>query len=277
MKKPRGNRFRRPAAPPRPPLGPRVRTLARRGRPYALALFLAGALGGGGFAGWHFLLTSPRFAIRDLRFGALRHTSAAELARRLPLALGDNLFRADLRAAERALAEDAWITGARLHRELPGTVVIDLSEREPAAAVHLGGLYLCDRTGAIFKRATLAEVDGLLTVTGLDRELYVDDPASAQTLIREALEAAEAWARAGRRPALSEASVHPILGVSLFLRAGGAEIRLGRGDLERKLSHYDLLARELLRRGEQARAVYLDSLTRPDRVAVRLQPASEGG
>jgi len=111
-------------------------------------------------------------------------------------------------------------------------------------------------------------------VTGIDHDQAQDDPAATEALVREALAAADAWAP---RPALSEINVHAALGVTLFLREGGSEIRLGRGDLARKLARYDLVLRDLARRGEKPRAIILDSVTRPDRIAVRLQPSVEGG
>src|SRR5262249_52726235 len=151
---------------------------------------------------------------------------------------------------------------------------------------------LAEPNGHIFKRATTEEIENLLVVTGIDHDQAQDDPQTAEALVREALAAAAAWAATERgagaprppehsssgphpplRPALSEINVHAALGVTLFLREGGSEIRLGRGDLDRKLARYDLVRRDLARRGEIPRAIILDSVTRPDRIAVRLQPS----
>ncbi len=273
-KKPPVNRLRKAPAAPKPPVRARMRDLGRRMMPYALACAAAGGLTAGVVFGWRYVTRSSKFAIADIRFQGVTHAPVDELERHLPLSKGDNIFRADLRAAARDLLQHPWVADAKLHRELPQTVVVEVTERQPAAAVHLEALYLVDRAGKVFKRATMDEADGLLVVTGIDRDQYVDDTPSTEALIREALDTAAAW---GNRAALSEANVHPTLGVTLYLRDGGTEVRLGRGDLPRKLARYDYLSRELARRGEKPRAFVLDSVTRPDRVAVRLSTQAQGG
>jgi cell division septal protein FtsQ len=181
----------------------------------------------------------------------------------------------------RELLSDPWIIHARAHRELPRTLAFEVTERVPVCAVLLDGLYLAEKSGHIFKRATTLEAEGLLVVTGIEHDQFQDDRDTAETQVREALAAAATWGsplqNAPQRPPLSEVNVHAALGVTLFLREGGTEIRLGRGDLDRKLAHYDLVMRDLARRGERPRAIILDSVTRPDRIAVRLQPSVEGG
>jgi cell division protein FtsQ len=249
---------------------------ARRALPALAALAISAALAAGGVLGFRFLTRSSRFAIRELRLSPLVHTSREELLSLLPMSVGDNIFRADLRAARHELAQHPWVARVRVARELPGTVVIDVTEREPAAAVRLEALYLCDAHGHLFKRATTAEAEGLWVVTGLDRERYAGDPTGAEATVREALAAARTFSAAGR-PAVSEVAIHPTLGVTLFLLHGGVELRLGRGDLVGKLARYDFLLAELARRCEKARSIALDSQTRPDRIAVRLEKAREGG
>ena len=273
-KKPLRNRLRKDFGPPRPPVGQRLRAAGRRMLPYALAVGISAALGGGALGGWRFVTRSPRFAIGDIQFRGIQRALPEDLERRLTLERGDNLFRADLRLAERELQTDPWIASAKARRELPRTLVFDVKERVPACTVLLDGFYLAEKNGHIFKRATTDEIEGLPVVTGIDRDQETDDPAAAEALVREALDAAAQWSP---RAELSEINVHPALGVTLFLREGGAEVRLGRGDLPRKLARYDLVMRDLARRGEKPRAVILDSVTRPDRIAVRLQPAVEGG
>jgi cell division protein FtsQ len=234
-----------------------------------LALGTTAALAAGGTFAWRFLTTSPRFAVTTLRFTGTRHTSPEELERLLPFHRGENILRARLGDAIRVFTQNPWIASVRAHRELPGTIAIEITERDAAAAVLLGGLYLADGTGMIFKRATLEEADGLLVVTGLDRERFLDDPAASAARVREALAVARTWA-ARPRPALSEIALQPAAGPTLFLRDGGLEIRLGLGDLDGAFTRFDELARELARRGERPRAILLDSITHPDRATVRL-------
>jgi cell division protein FtsQ len=278
-KKPKKNRLVRGEALPRVSVGARTKAMLRKSTRHLLATGVA-LLATGLCAGlWRFVTHSERFAIRAIHLSTVKHVSDEELRRRLAHASGRNLFLLDRAAAERELAQHPWVKEARLRRRPPGTLEVAVTEREPAAVVTLGTLYLAEADGHIFKRASAEEADGLIVITGLDRDQYIDDPAGSQGLIREALEAAAAWRARGDRPLLSEVTVHPMLGLSLFLREGGIEVRLGRGELPRKLAQYDRLAEDLAARGEKPRALYFDSTTRPDRVTVRLQPLSpsEGG
>jgi cell division protein FtsQ len=67
------------------------------------------------------------------------------------------------------LKESPWIGAVTLHRELPSTVVIDITERVPMVFAHLGDrLYLVDSAGAIidengprYRDLDLPVVDGL--------------------------------------------------------------------------------------------------------------------
>jgi cell division protein FtsQ len=273
---PRNRLVRALAEPPRPPIRARVAARLRPIVPYSIAVGIAALLGASVYGGWRYLMASPRFELRELRWSTLRHVSPESLAARLPFSVGENLLRIDLDAAARALAADPWVESARLRRRLPGAIVVDVREREPAAALLLDELYLTDRDGRIFKRASLAEADGLVVISGLDREQALDEPVTTAAAIRRALALADAWS-AGGRPAISEIALDPSVGATLFLRTGGAEVRLGQGDLAARLKLYDTIALDLAQRGESARAILLDSTKRPDRVAVRLERNPEGG
>jgi cell division protein FtsQ len=261
---------------PRPPLRARAAARLRPIIPYSIAVGIAALLGASAYGGWRYLMASSRLQLRELRWSTLRHVTPESLTARLPFRIGDNLLRIDLDAAVRALAADPWVESARLRRQLPSAIVIDVREREPAAALHLDELYLADREGRIFKRASLAEADGLVVISGLDREQALDEPIATAAAVRRALALADAWS-AGGRPAISEIALDPSVGATLFLRAGGAEVRLGQGDMAARLKLYDTIALDLAQRGERARAILLDSTKRPDRVAVRLERNPEGG
>ena len=126
----------------------------RRAVPAMVGLAVLAAIGGTAYAGYHFVTTSPRFAITHLEVHGNHHLTDAQLQAALPR-VGDNVFVADLDLAMRQLRTDPWVASAEAHRVLPHTIVVEIREREAVAVAELGGLYLVDASGHPFKRAAL--------------------------------------------------------------------------------------------------------------------------
>jgi len=157
-------RFRRPDVRPagggsRPVVSRRVVGLV------ATALLVAGGLAYGGYTA----LTSGWFTVRQIAVRGTSRLTATEVEGLVGDLRHDNILRADLGRYEYQLLRSAWIDKVTLHRELPSTVVVDVTERVPMIFAHLGDrLYLVDRTGAIidergpqYRDLDLPVVDGL--------------------------------------------------------------------------------------------------------------------
>lgn len=275
----------------------KVAALGRRllfvGKILAALAALAAAVALGRVAVRH-VVDSPRFAVREIRVasGAV-HVEADQIIERTGVQVGDRLLAIDTDRIAARLARHPWISRARVRRELPGTLVIDVTERRATAVAVLEGLYLLDEQGHPFKRATLEEADGQVVLTGVSRTEYLALPRATKAAFREALALLSEYqhpdplararhASAGTatkggggalgRPALSEIHVDPHTGFSLFLYDGGAEIRLGRGDMADKLARLDEILAEFGPRGlASLRVVHLDGPA-GDRVPIRLRP-----
>jgi cell division protein FtsQ len=267
----------------------RLRGAARRGliviKGLAMVAVLAGAAWGGERAVQH-VIASPRFAVREVRVGATTHALHDDVLALAAVAPGDKLLSIDTDAVAARVASHPWVASARVRRELPSVLAIDVTERRAAAVALLGGMYLLDENGRPFKRATLEEADGLVLLTGLTREQYASWRAASEAAFREALAIAGRYleapaqgrARAGGpaspRPPLSEIHIDPRYGFSLFLLEGDSEIRLGRGDYDEKLSRLDQILTALGGSGDAAvRIIHLDGPSR-DRVPIRLAEAT---
>jgi cell division protein FtsQ len=248
------------------------------------------------------VIASPRFAVREIRVGPTQHVSAEEIAELSGVQLGDRLLAIDPNAVAATLARHPWIASARVRRELPSVLAVDVVEHEAAASALVGALYLLDDSGRPFKRATFDEADGLPVITGVTREQYAAMRSASEAVFREAI-ALGALYKAGpaARPRVSEIHVDPRAGFSLVLLDGGAEVRLGRGDFEAKLTRFDRIVGALdqirnpktgseppaMRSAEQSSiardanargpaslgTVYLDGPA-ADRVTLRLAPTS---
>jgi cell division protein FtsQ len=214
------------------------------------------------------VIASPRFAVQELRVAATTHLTADEIQELAGVEIGDRLLTVDPDRVAARLATHPWIASARVRRELPSVLSIEITERRAIASVLLGALYLIDEAGRPFKRATFEEADGLPVITGVTREEYAALRTASEAVFREALALLAAY---GDRPKLSEIHVDPRAGFSLMLLDGAGEIRLGRGASEEKLARLDSILRALVPRGPSALAtVYLDG-SQADRVTVRLR------
>jgi cell division protein FtsQ len=111
----------------------------------------------------------------------------------------------------------------------------------------------------------MEEAEGLPVITGLERSQYVDQRAASEAALREALALVAAWRSNPQRPALSEVSVEPRYGYALFLLEGGAEIRLGRGEYDRKLASLDQIFEAVKADGARPRDFKVVHLDGPNR------------
>ena len=73
----------------------------------------------------------------------------------------------DVEALRRDLLSLSWVSDARVSRQLPDTLVVDIVEREPHAVLQKPGrLVLIDRTGHELEPVSAANAKGMLRVSG---------------------------------------------------------------------------------------------------------------
>ncbi len=253
------------------------RVPGRRRHKLARALALAmptvvalAILGGLGWLGHRVAVRGELLRVKELRFDGLARTRPEELLALLPIRRGDHLLAVDAAAAEAALLRDPWVASAEVRRRFPDGVEVRVTERRAAALLDLGGLYLVDGQGTVFKRATPGDGLDLPVVTGIDREAWVERRGEAEPLLAGALALVEAWtARRLEGPAaLAEIHVDLDMG-STVVTADGTEVRLGQGDLETKLSRLGRLLPALQAEGRRAEVIHLENRRHPEWVAVR--------
>lgn len=238
------------------------------------------ALGAVGWAAWRFAVVGDLLRIREIRFEGLSRATAEELLELSPVQDGDHLFAADPDVVASALRRHPWIASIEVRRRLvPPALEVKVAERRAAALVDLGGLYLVDDRGEVFKRATPGDGLDLPVVTGLPRDAWVERRGEVEPLIQGALALLARWAERGldRRAAISEIHLDPDAGTTVWAGDDGVEIRLGHGDLPDKLSRLERVLAAVAAEGQRAEVLHLDNRRRPDWVAVRLAGGSGGG
>ena len=232
-----------------------------------LFLGVAVAMAFGAARGYRWLLASPSFLVRNIRVEGAHRVDGDDLRHRIGLDPATNIFRVKTQDVVRDVESHPWIKHATVRRELPGTIAVRVREHEPKALVLLGHLYLADAEGRLFKRAAAGEVENLIIVTGLDRVTFLENRDEAQERIRRALGVLDEYRRPGR-PRLSEISLDPGGGLTLYTYAGATQFRLGKEPLDQALRRLDLVLGALGPDLPRARVIHLDGSAR--RVAVRL-------
>ena len=219
---------------------------------------------------------SPRFALRNVEISATTRITPDEIVALAQVAEGDRLLELDTDAIAARVAEHPWAAEVRVRRRLPSVLRFEVTERRAVATVNLGGLYLVDETGRPFKRATMAEADGLPVLTGLERSQYVDHRGPSEAVFREALGILTAYRAQPGRPEVGEVNMSPRYGFTLFLLEGGAEIRLGRREYDRKLARLDQIFEAVKTSGADPASIRVVHLDGSDlrRVPVRLHVPS---
>ncbi len=157
----------------------RARAVARAALVVAANLVVAAILGYAAMRGVRTLTESSRFDLRGVRIEGVSRGSQSAIRARIAPALTRNLLDLDLGRIA-ALAEgDAWVRQATARRLLPGTLVVRVVERRPAAVAVIHGLaHLVDDGGVVIGPCGAGLDDDLPVLTGLE-DLEGEDLADA--------------------------------------------------------------------------------------------------
>jgi len=245
----------------------------RRSLPALAATAGITVVGAGIWAGYRFVTTSPRFAITAIEVHGDTHLTADQIRGALPVKLGDNVFATNLGRVADAARALPWVATAEVHRVLPHTLVVEVTEHKAAAVVELGELYLVDAAGHPFKRAQLEAGDGanLPVITGLDRASYEAAPEPTAATIVATLAALATWRTDPDRPAVGELHLdaHHALTLRTYEQATAIQLGALGPELPERMRTFDAAWAELSDPERlRARAIHVDA--RIDQVTVAL-------
>jgi cell division protein FtsQ len=222
----------------------------------------------------HHVMTSPRFAVRTVRVEGTARRNSEQVAASAGLQVGKNIFGIDLENARVRILQDAWIEKATVKRKLPSTIMVEVTEREAAAAVAVGPeLYLCTHEGELFKRLEPGDPSKLVVITGLTTEQVAHDRAGAIRRIRSALDLLLDYEQRGPSKRLPAQEVH--LGqdgtAQIMVGREGVTLELGQSPYRQKIMRAARVLDEIERRHAQPSVVFLDNDAHPERVVVRMR------
>lgn len=133
------------------------RNRLRRAAPLLTAAAVVGLVGIGAAVVWF----TPALAVDEVRVTGASLVSVDEVRAAAGVRLGRSLARVDVHDVHRRVAALPPVGHVSVRRELPGTVVIAVTERTPVAVVERSapvstpepGLWLIDASGVVYARA----------------------------------------------------------------------------------------------------------------------------
>jgi len=222
----------------------------------------------------HYALTSPRFSIQEVSLSGGTRISSDRARELSGITLGSNVFALDTALAERKLLESPWIAEARITRDLPRSLRVEIREREPAAlAVFSERLYLVTAQGEPFKQLLPGDPADFPVITGVSVEGLSRDRAREIERVVQGLDVLEQYGRIPLSKAHPAQEVHLADSGGVVLTAGkeGITFELGREGFRRKLLIAEQVVAELRRKGRSPGIVFLDNQAHPERVVVRMK------
>ena len=249
--------------------GPGVGALWR-----ALSVALPGALAIGlALAAWPNLRDAaarhPYFAVREVVVRDHHRLPADEVRAAAGVTPGMSIWDVDAAAAAARLATHRWIRAARVRRELPSRVVIEVREERPLAIVALEdghGEYYVSPHGRLFAPVGANDARDFPYLTGLTRA----DLRDGERFGPRALHRALALVRQSGGLTVSEVHLDRARGLTLLPLRPSVPIELGWGGFAAKLAR---LPRVLgLWAGRETEIAEVN-LQFDDEVIVRTQPA----
>ncbi|HET8578653.1 MAG TPA: FtsQ-type POTRA domain-containing protein [Methylomirabilota bacterium] len=237
------------------------RRLLRRARVVAVRVLVVGvataAVAGAGL-GARWLLTSPRFAVREIEIrGAERLGREAVLAA-AGLAPGMNLFRVDPQAVAGRLEALPLVRRAEVIRDFPDRVTVVVEERQPFTLVHAGRLHWIDEQGmdlGLERRAVTLEVP---VITGLGPGDLSPDAGGPPERVAAGVSLLRVLLRSGSAllGQISEIDVSRPDAPVLYT-VDGVEVRLGAEDWEARLGRLLGVLAQLRAAGEVVTSIDL--------------------
>ncbi|MBT8338533.1 MAG: FtsQ-type POTRA domain-containing protein [Desulfatitalea sp.] len=267
-KKVRKNRFKKSSQPtPR-----RWLNRLRIGFRLTTLLVVLSAISALCMAGYTAVTRSAYFRTQTINVHCGKRLSHKEILTQAGIQSGDNLMAVNLRLARKRLLAHPWIATARVSRQIPNTIDIQVREHIPLARVDLGRIFLINLQGRIFKELEETDPLDLPLVNGVT---YADISLGNDTLSTP-LAAVMKVLRMSREPgaAISFSQIDCLyldreMGVVLTLKQKKRQIKLGYDDYEAKYKRYSQLRRHLEhnRRWQNYKTVDLKD---PDRVVVEI-------
>ena len=221
----------------------------------------------GAHYGWKHLKTSPQFSIREIVISGNQKAQKEEILYLSGLEPGENIFSFSLSGVKKSIEYHPWVKSARIRKELPDRVVIEIKEEEPVAIICLGELYYLNPELKIFKKLIPEDSLEYPIFTGISYQQLKDPSLPFQEWVRKGVEIWEIAQKSAliSTKEISEFHLHPEIGMSLVLESG-PEVLLGGKNL---VERFKKLLEIKLELGRDFYLLNKLDLSNPERVVAR--------
>lgn len=204
-----------------------------------LGLVLAGAIWG-----WPLVRDTarrhPYFALQEAVVRGRRRLPAATIRDAAGITPGMSIWDVDCDRAESRLRDEPWVRSARVRRELPHRVVIQVREERPLAILATGesppALYYVGAHGHIFAPVVAGDPRDFPYLTGLGAADLGEGAVIGTRAVRRALALMRLLARDGKGlGTISEIHIDRARGLTVLPVRPALAIEIGWGDFAAKL------------------------------------------
>ncbi len=223
----------------------------------------------GGFLVGQMLFDSGYFRVDSVRILNNQRVSQNEILGLSDIRQGNRMFDLDLELIGAKIEENPWIVSAQVKRVFPRQVLVQVTEREPQAIINLGYLYYVDGGGEIFKQLDSGDSLDFPVITGIDRNLLLEQPEQTRNQLVLAMSLIEVLGsrRVFTLGKVSELKVDVQEGLVLYTYTGGVPVRMGYENFAAKLDRLETIYPELEPRLLGLKSIDLNVI---DRVIVQI-------
>ncbi len=199
-----------------------------------LLLALSAALGNA----YHALIEAPWLRVNDIEITGAKRIERKDVLNALGVPRNASVLNLKMSELAKRLEEYPWVRSAVIRLDLPGRLVVEITEREPLAIVYADDFFLMDTEGKLFAKTVIEEKTGLLLLTGFsDSHLKENDRLPPEALeafhhLSTALKNAQKWLPAHQ---ISECRWIEDEGFVLYTTQKAIPIELGLDNYEAKL------------------------------------------
>ena len=204
---------------------------------------------------WGFaaILRAPVFTIENVEVVGGSHLQRAQILEAAAIPADATLLRVPSSAIVRRLKSNAWVADARVSRDFPSTLRIEITERRPVAVVDAGGtnLWVVSTDGYWLGKRS-AEESSVVVIRDVEG---VRPVAGAKVATKELLNAVRvATGISPELTAMTRAISAPTVDKTALITTDDIEIYIGEAS---QLGAKDRVAREILQR-EKGKVVYIN-------------------
>jgi len=257
--------------------GPLVIFLSRLKRAVkvtAAAVLTVTVVGGFSFAlvfGYNELIHAKYFEVKKVVLRGLNRVSQEEVLQLTGLQdRPANILAVRLRDMAQRLHAHPWVDQVSITREIPDTIIVEVTERRARALLDLGPLYFLDESGKPFKKAEETDASDLPVIVGFSKYDFLKRSDIVEGALVEIFQLMDVLERRNDRFRLgniARVEFDRVRGITVFTREN-LLVKVGFGEYDAKFKRLGRVLAHLKMKGLHQGLVYVNLECGP-RVVIR--------